>query len=31
MWQLVENAAIAVTDELTGRFENKQLIDEIRD
>lgn len=31
MWQLVEDAAVAVTDDLTGRFENKRLVEEIRD
>lgn len=30
MWELVEAAARTVTDELTGRFENKRLIDEVR-
>lgn len=30
MWELVEAAARTVTDELTGRFENKHLVDEVR-
>lgn len=31
LWELVEEAAKAVTDELTGRFDNKTLIDELRE
>lgn len=31
MWELVEEAAKAVTDELTGRFDNKTLVDELRE
>lgn len=30
LWEIVEAAAIAVTDTITGRFENKDLIDELR-
>jgi hypothetical protein len=30
LWEIVEAAARTVTDELTGRFENKHLIDEVR-
>lgn len=31
LWEIVEAAAMAVTDEATGRFENKDLIEEVRD
>lgn len=30
LWELVEQAARAVTDESTGQFDNKELIDELK-